>query len=285
MSEGVKKGVVVGAAGRMGRMLVAEIANTEGLTLSGATEHAGSPALGKDPHLLAGIGASDITITDDPASAIANADFVIDFTAPAATVEHARLCAQAGAAFIVGTTGMSHTDEEALYLAARHIPVVYAANFSVGITLLANLVEKAAATLREDYDIEVLEMHHRHKVDAPSGTALALGKAAARGRRVDHDAMKRAVRDGHTGAREAGTIGYATLRGGDVVGDHEVIFAAEGERLVLGHKASARRVFAAGAIRAAQWAIGRHPGVYSMNDVLGLSPIDAPEVPDAEQHN
>lgn len=285
MGNQPKKAVIVGASGRMGRMLIAEIAATDGIVLSGATERDGADAVGSDPMLLAGLGASDLKITDDPAEAIASADIVIDFTAPSATVEHARLCAQAGTTLVVGTTGMSHKDEEALYLAARHIPVIYAANYSVGITLLANLVETAAATLREDYDIEVLEMHHRHKVDAPSGTALALGKAAAKGRKVDHDAMKRAVRDGHTGARETGTIGYATLRGGDVVGEHDVVFAAEGERLILGHKASARRVFAAGAIRAALWAVGRHPGVYDMNDVLGLTDRAAPEVPDAEHHS
>ena len=283
MTEQPMNIVVVGAGGRMGRMLVAEIAATEGCTLSGATDAPGSALIGQDPGLVAGSGATGLEIVEDPAPVIASADAVIDFTAPAATVEHARLCAQAGAALIAGTTGMDHSQEEAFYLAARHVPVVYAANYSVGITLLANLVEKAAATLREDYDIEVLEMHHRHKVDAPSGTALALGKAAARGRKADHDAVKQAVRDGHTGARPAGEIGYATLRGGDVVGEHEVIFAAEGERLILGHKASARRVFAAGAVRAALWTRGKHPAVYDMNDVLGLKD-GAEVVPPSERH-
>lgn len=276
--------VVVGADGRMGRMLVAEIAATEGCRLSGATDREGSPAIGQDPGVLAGVGETGLKIIDDPAPAIAEADVVIDFTSPAATVNHARLCAQAGAALVAGTTGMSHSDEEALYLAARHIPVIYAANYSVGITLLMNLVEKAAATLRDDYDIEVLEMHHRHKVDAPSGTALALGKAAARGRKANHDAVKQAVRDGHTGARPKGEIGYATLRGGDVVGEHDVIFAAEGERLILGHKASARRVFAGGAVRAALWTKGKHPGVYDMNDVLGLKDHEAETITEAERH-
>ncbi len=276
--------VVVGADGRMGRMLIAEIAATEGCRLSGATDREGSPAIGQDPGILAGSGETGLQVVVDPAPVIAQADAVIDFTAPVATVNHARLCAQAGAALIAGTTGMDHSQEEAFYLAARHVPVVYAANYSVGITLLANLVEKAAATLRDDYDIEVLEMHHRHKVDAPSGTALALGKAAARGRQVNHDEVKQAVRDGHTGARPKGEIGYATLRGGDVVGEHDVIFAAEGERLVLGHKASARRVFAAGAVRAALWTHGKHPGVYDMNDVLGLKDHDAQVVAESERH-
>lgn len=284
MTDQDMKIVVVGAGGRMGRMLVAEIAATDGCVLSGATDAPGSAIIGQDPGLLAGSGETGVLITDDPAPPIAAADAVIDFTTPAATVNHARLCAQAGAALIAGTTGMDHTQEEALFLAARHVPVVYAANYSVGITLLTSLVEKAAATLRDDYDIEVLEMHHRHKVDAPSGTALALGKAAARGRQVNHDAVKQAVRDGHPGARPKGEIGYATLRGGDVVGEHEVIFAAEGERLILGHRASARRVFAAGAVRATLWTGGKHPAVYDMNDVLGLKDDTADTVPDSERH-
>ncbi len=279
-----KKVVVVGASGRMGRMLVAEIAGTEGVSLHGATEPPGSPALGQDPHLLAGVDPSDVIITDDPAPAIASADLVIDFTVPAATIAHAKLCAQAGTAMVIGTTGLTKEDEAALEIATRHVPIVYAANYSVGVTLLTNLVEKAAATLREDYDIEVLEMHHHHKVDAPSGTALALGKAAAKGRDVDHDSMKRAVRDGITGAREKGTIGYATLRGGDVVGEHDVVFAAPGERIILSHKATARRIFAAGAVRAGAWVIGRQPAIYDMNDVLGLKDDVAPTVPPAEQH-
>ncbi|MEQ9489755.1 MAG: 4-hydroxy-tetrahydrodipicolinate reductase [Alphaproteobacteria bacterium] len=263
--------VVVGAGGRMGRMLIAEITATDGCRVSGAVERPGSDAIGLDAGVQAGIAALDVAIVDDAAAAIARADAVIDFTTPEATVDHARLCAQAGAAHIIGTTGLGPEHEEALDLAARHVPVVYAPNMSVGVTLLMALTEKVAAILGDDYDIEVLEMHHRHKVDAPSGTALGLGRAAARGRAVEHDDVKQAVRDGKTGARPRGEIGYATLRGGDVVGDHTVIFAAEGERLELGHKASNRKVFAAGAVRAALWARGRAPAVYSMRDVLGLN--------------
>jgi len=263
--------VVVGAGGRMGKMLIAEITAAKGCRVSGAVDRPGTPSIGTDAGTQAGIAALDVLIVDDAAQAIATADAVVDFTSPDATVDHARLCAQAGAAHIIGTTGLTPEHEEALHLAARHVPVVYAPNMSVGVTLLMAMTEKVASILGDDYDIEVLEMHHRHKVDAPSGTALGLGKAAARGRAVDHDAVKQAVRDGQVGARPRGEIGYATLRGGDVVGDHTVIFAAEGERVELGHKASNRKVFAAGAIRAILWARGKPPAVYTMRDVLGLN--------------
>lgn len=263
--------VVVGAGGRMGQMLINEITATQGCRVSGAVDRPGSPAIGQDAGLLAGAGALNVAIDEDPAKAIATADAVVDFTSPDATVDHARLCAQAGATHVIGTTGLHADHEEALHLAARHVPVVYAPNMSVGVTLLMAMTEKVASILGDDYDIEVLEMHHRHKVDAPSGTALGLGRAAARGRAVDHDSVKQAVRDGQVGARPRGEIGYASLRGGDVVGDHTVIFAADGERIELGHKASNRKVFAAGAVRATLWARGRPPAVYSMRDVLGLN--------------
>ncbi|MDJ0684134.1 MAG: 4-hydroxy-tetrahydrodipicolinate reductase [Alphaproteobacteria bacterium] len=276
--------VVAGAAGRMGQMLVAEVAETEACHLRGATEPEGSPALGADPGVLAGAAPTGLAIQEDPAGLIAAADVVIDFTTPQATVAHARLAAQAGTALVVGTTGLSAEDENSLSLAARHVPVVYAANYSPGVTLLLDLVKRAAAALDADYDIDILEMHHRHKVDAPSGTALALGKAAAVGRGVDHETVKQTVRSGQTGARPRGEIGYATLRGGDVVGEHDVIFATEGERLTLSHKASARRVFAAGAVKAALWTAGKHPGLYDMRDVLGLRREAAETIPDAERH-
>lgn len=263
--------VVVGAGGRMGQMLITEINETKGCRVSGAVDRPGSPAIGQDAGRLAGVGALNVMIDEDPAQAIATADAVVDFTSPDATVDHARLCAQAGAAHIIGTTGLDADHEDALHLAARHVPVVYAPNMSVGVTLLMAMTEKVASILGDDYDIEVLEMHHRHKVDAPSGTALGLGRAAARGRAVDHDNVKQAARDGQVGARPRGEIGYASLRGGDVVGDHSVIFAADGERIELGHKASNRKVFAAGAVRATLWARGRPPAVYSMRDVLGLN--------------
>lgn len=261
---------IIGAAGRMGQMNIRQVTETEGCIISGATEGPGNPALGKDAGELAGVGALGVALTDDAAAMIANVDAVIDFTVPEATVETARLAAQAGAALIAGTTGLTPEQEEEIVKAARHIPVVRAANMSVGVTLLAALTEQVASTLGIDYDIEILEMHHRHKVDAPSGTALALGEAAARGRKVVLGDVKQAVRDGYTGARTPGDIGFATLRGGDIAGEHEVIFAADGERVILSHKASSRQVFAVGAVRAALWTHNQPPGLYNMRNVLGF---------------
>lgn len=261
---------IVGAGGRMGQMLVREVAATPGATLAGGTERPGSALLGRELGALAGIDPLGVKVADDPAALFRAADVVIDFTSPAATVSHAKLSADTGTALVVGTTGLSADDQAAIRTAAARVPVVQAANFSLGVNLLAGLVRKVAATLGDDWDIEIVEMHHRHKVDAPSGTALALGHAAAAGRGVDLQAMKDTVRDGHTGARQPGRIGFATLRGGDVVGDHTVLFAAEGERLELTHKAASRAIFARGAVRAALWTKGKAPGLYGMEDVLGL---------------
>ena len=261
---------IVGAAGRMGRMLVRQVSETQGCLLAGATERPDSDAIGRDAGVLAGVGEAGIAITGDAAAMIAGVDAVIDFTAPDVSVRHADLAAQAGAAIVIGTTGMGPAHMESLQRAARHAPVVFAPNMSVGVNLLMALVEQVARTLDESYDIEIVEMHHRHKVDAPSGTALGLGRAAAAGRGVDLEAAGRLSREGHTGARPRGEIGFATLRGGDVVGDHTVCFATEGERIELTHKASSRRIYAAGALRAALWTKGRAPGLYSMNDVLGI---------------
>ena len=261
---------IIGGAGRMGQMNIRQVSMTDGCAIAGATEGPGHPALGKDVGELAGIGALGVPLVDDPAGMIAGVDVVIDFTVPEATVETARLAAQAGAALVAGTTGLTSEHEAEIAKAARHVAVVRAANMSVGVTLLAALTEQVAATLGIDYDIEILEMHHRHKVDSPSGTALALGDAAARGRKVALADVKQAVRDGYTGPRKAGDIGFATLRGGDNPGEHEVIFATDGERLILGHKASSRQVFAVGAVRAALWTRGRAPGLYSMRHVLGF---------------
>lgn len=272
MSENPLNIVVMGASGRMGRMLIEKIGKTDGCVLSGAVDLAGTPAIGQDAGSVAGIGDLGVAISDDAAPVIATADAVIEFTAPAGTVDHTRLCAQAGAAHIVGTTGMSAKDEEALTLAARHVPVVYAPNMSTGVNLLLALTKRVAAALGDDYDIEIVEMHHRHKVDAPSGTALGLGRAAAAGRAVDHDTVAVLSREGHTGARKSGEIGYATLRGGSVVGEHSVIFASESERIELTHKASSRTIFSSGAVRAALWTRDRKPGLYSIMDVLGMEP-------------
>lgn len=263
--------VVAGAAGRMGRMLVQAIHEAPGAILAGALEREGSSAIGQDAGLLAGGGKLGVVITADPLAAMAQADGLIDFSSPAATVAYAGFAAQARIVHVIGTTGLSATDIEKIDAAARHAAIVRSGNMSLGVNLLAGLVKRAAATLGVDYDIEIVEMHHRMKVDAPSGTALLLGEAAAKGRDIDLATHSQRVRDGHTGARTPGDIGFATLRGGTVVGDHSVIFAGPGERLELAHKAEDRGLFARGAVRAALWGHGRKPGHYSMADVLGLN--------------
>ena len=262
--------VVVGAEGRMGRMLIRAVAEAGGCTLHGAVERAGSPALGQDAGRLAGIGDLGVSVSDDPLSLFVAADGVLDFTAPAATVAFAELAAQARIVHVVGTTGLSPDDLKRLEAASYHARIVRSGNMSLGVNLLAGLVRKVAATLGEAFDIEVLEMHHRMKVDAPSGTALLLGEAAAEGRRVSLAETRVSTRDGHTGARRPGDIGFATLRGGSVVGDHSVIFAGPSERITLSHHAEDRGIFARGAVRAAQWAFDQPPGLYGMDDVLGL---------------
>ncbi len=263
--------VVVGAAGRMGRMLVQAIAATDGCRLAGALERPESVALGQDAGLLAGTGKSGVIITDDPLPVFAHADGVLDFSTPEASVANADLAAQARVVHVIGTTGLSEADFKRLEVAARHARIVQSGNMSLGVNLLASLVRKAAATLGEDFDIEVLEMHHRMKVDAPSGTALLLGEAAAQGRAVALKERSVRVRDGHTGARNAGDIGFASLRGGTVVGDHSVMFAGPGERIELVHRAEDRGLFARGAVRAALWAMDKKPGYYTMADVLDLN--------------
>ncbi len=265
--------VVAGAAGRMGRMLVQAIHETDGATLAGALERTGSPSLGQDAGLLAGIGANGVIISDKALEVLAQADGLIDFTSPAATIAYAGLAAQARIVHVIGTTGLGADDIEKIDAAARHAVVVRSGNMSLGVNLLAGLVKKVAQTLGEDFDIEIVEMHHRMKVDAPSGTALLLGDAAAKGRNIDLAARSVRARDGHTGARNAGDIGFATLRGGTVVGDHQVIFAGTGERIELAHRAEDRGIFARGALKAALWGHGRKPGHYNMADVLGLKDI------------
>lgn len=263
--------VVTGAAGRMGQSLIRAIAATNGAELFGAVEQPGSPALGKDAGLLAGTGESGVIVTDDPLPIFAAADGVLDFTTPRASVEFAGIAAQARIVHVIGTTGCSPQDDERIAAAARHAIIVKSGNMSLGVNLLAILVEQAARSLdASDFDVEILEMHHRHKVDAPSGTAILLGEAAASGRNVSLEQHSVRVRDGHTGARQAGTIGFATLRGGSVVGDHTVILAGEGERLELRHIAQDRSIFAFGAVKAALWANGKPRGLYSMRDVLGF---------------
>jgi 4-hydroxy-tetrahydrodipicolinate reductase len=261
---------VVGCGGRMGRLLVAEAHGAENCRVVAGSEAPGSPLIGKDVGDLAGIGALGIKVAGNSASVFDAADVVLDLTAPAASVEHARLAAERGRALVLGTTGLDAGQAAAIRAGAKRAPIVWAANYSLGVNLLTSLVEQAARVLGEDFDIEVLEMHHRHKVDAPSGTALALGEAAAKGRRVDLSAKSQRVRDGHTGARRTGDIGFATLRGGDVAGEHTVMFAGPAERIELTHRAGSRQIFARGVIRAARWIVARSPGLYDMTDVLGL---------------
>ncbi|MEX6505950.1 4-hydroxy-tetrahydrodipicolinate reductase [Jiella sp. M17.18] len=264
--------LVLGAAGRMGRTLVKVICERDGATLSGALERDGSPALGQDAGLLAGLGEIGVPVTADADEALAGADGIIDFTAPAVSTAFAARAAERGIAHVIGTTGFSAQDEATIAEAARRAVIVKSGNMSLGVNLLAGLVEQAARALGPDaFDLEVLEMHHRHKVDAPSGTALLLGEAAAKGRGIDLSESSVRSRDGHIGARPEGSIGFATLRGGSVVGEHTVILAGEGERIELTHRATDRAIFARGAVTAALWAKGRPPGLYSMRDVLGLS--------------
>ena len=261
---------ITGAGGRMGQMLVRQIAKTPGARLVAAVEAPGGKALGRDAGEAAGLDASGVKITDDPAAAIGAGQVVIDFTVPAATVAHAGIAAAKGAAMVIGTTGLSPEQAGRIKAAAERVPIMWAANMSLGVNILLALVERTAALLDADYDIDILEMHHRHKIDAPSGTALALGHAAAAGRKIGLEEVWRKTRDGHTGARPAGEIGFATLRGGDEVGFHTVMYGGIGERLELTHRAFSREIYASGALKAAQWVQAQKPGLYSMKDVLGL---------------
>ncbi len=270
MAEPLRIGIT-GCAGRMGRMLLKATLQNSDFRLVGGTVRPGHVAAGKDlGSLLAGPDLG-LDIMTELKALIPHVDVVIDFSSPEASLYHADLAAAGKVPLVVGTTGLNKAQEEKLVQAAKKVPLVYAANTSVGVTLLTALVERAAAALSLDWDVEILEMHHRLKVDAPSGTALALGRAAATGRGADHDQIAVRQRDGQVGPRAQGSIGYATLRGGDVIGDHTVIFAGPKERIELAHKAGGREIYAEGALRAAQWVHQQKPGLYSMRDVLGLS--------------
>lgn len=261
---------IAGAAGRMGRTLTRIAAETQDIEIAGGLEKDGSPHIGADMGELAGIGKNGRQIGSDVTKLFKQVDGVLDFTMPQASVRMCEAAAEAGIVHVIGTTGFSESEEEHIRQAARSAIIVKSGNMSLGVTLLAALAKKTAAVLGEEFDIEILEMHHRQKVDAPSGTALLLGKAAAeaRGRDVKTDSVR--VRDGHTGARRSGSIGFATLRGGSVVGEHRVIFAGPAERIELAHEAESRDIFARGAIRALLWAQSKKPGLYTMADVLGL---------------
>lgn len=261
---------VVGAGGRMGRLLLRLAATTPGFALAAGSERQGSPDLGKDLGALAGMEPLGLTLGDDAKKVFAASDAVLDFTIPEASLAHAKLAASSGTAHVIGTTGIDEAGRKALANAAMKAPIVFAPNMSLGVNLLAEMVAKVAKALDPSWDIEIVEMHHHHKIDAPSGTALLFGRAAAAGRGIDLEKTSERGRDGITGARKKGTIGFSALRGGDVVGEHTVIFAGQGERIELAHKATSREIFARGAFAAARWAAGRKPGLYSMKDVLGL---------------
>jgi 4-hydroxy-tetrahydrodipicolinate reductase len=262
---------VVGCAGRMGQMLVREIVATKGAAFAAGSEAAGHPALGLDAGKVAGVGALKAKIGADPAAVFKLADVVIDFTSPKASAKHAALAAATVTPIVIGTTGLDEAQERAIASAAKKVAIIHAPNMSLGVNLVMALVEQVAQRLGPDYDIEIFEIHHRHKVDAPSGTALALGEAAARGRKVKLADVAIRGRDGLTGARGApGAIGFASLRGGSEVGDHVVMFCGEAERIELTHKATGRQIYARSAVKAALWLKGRPPGLYGMREVLGF---------------
>jgi 4-hydroxy-tetrahydrodipicolinate reductase len=262
--------IVAGAGGRMGRALTRVITETEGAVLAGALEAPTSELLGQDAGVLAGLPANGIELSADLWSMSANANGILDFTVPAATIANVAIAAQRGLVHIIGTTGLSASDDAVIKSVTSRAVVVKSGNMSLGVNLLAALVRRVAQSLDENFDIEILEMHHKSKIDAPSGTALMLGEAAAMGRKIALESHSARGRDGHTGARRPGDIGFASLRGGSVTGDHSVIFAGPMERIELTHRAEDRTMFAQGAVKAALWARDKKPGLYTMADVLGL---------------
>lgn len=265
----VKVGIA-GAAGRMGRALLTAAQGRSDLAVTAALEAPGHPALGQDAGVLAGIGALGVPLTTDIGAALARCEVLIEFTRPEPTLAHLAACRDQGRAMVIGTTGLDEAQRSEVAAAARAIPIVFAPNMSIGVNLMLKLLETAARVLGDSVDIEIIEAHHRHKVDAPSGTALRMGEVIAE--TLGRDLRQCAVygREGQTGARARDTIGFATVRAGDIIGDHTVLFAGEGERLEITHRATSRENFAQGALRAAAWLAGRTPGLYDMGDVLGL---------------
>ncbi|OYY73028.1 MAG: 4-hydroxy-tetrahydrodipicolinate reductase [Gammaproteobacteria bacterium 28-57-27] len=261
---------ITGSGGRMGRALIEALVTSNKMCLHAAVGRGGSNLLGMDAGALAGVGTQDVPVHDDLALVLPGSDVVIDFTRPEATLHYLPLCVAAGVPMVIGTTGFSAEQRAMIETAATHIPIVLAANFSVGVNLCLKLLDTAARVLNDGYDIEIIEAHHRHKVDAPSGTALALGHAVASALGRDLNDCAVYGREGITGERDPKSIGFATVRGGDIVGDHTVLFAGLGERVEITHKASSRATFARGAVHAARWVKGRAPGLYDMQDVLGL---------------
>jgi len=269
MTQSPVRIAVLGASGRMGRAVIQATDANPRAVLGEAYERADSPSIGSDAAVLAGLEPKGVKVSADPASGSDQFDVLIDFTRPEATVAWLDACVKRGKAIVIGTTGFTEAQQAAVEAASQRIPVLKAGNFSIGVNLSLKLLEEAARVLAEDFDIEIVEAHHRHKVDAPSGTALMMGAAVARGAGRELKDCAVYERYGHTGARTRQTIGFSTVRGGDVVGDHTVMFLGEGERIEISHKASSRSIFARGAVHAAVWLAGRKPGLYAMRDVLG----------------
>jgi len=265
--------IVAGAGGRMGRALIRTISETPGVVVAGALEAPGSELLGQDAGVLAGLPESGIKLSADLWTLSKDADGILDFTVPAATIANVAIAAERGIVHVIGTTGLSSSDNAVIKSVTGQAIVVQSGNMSLGVNLLAALVKRVAQSLDDSFDIEIVEMHHRAKIDAPSGTALMLGEAAAAGRKVALETHSARGRDGITGARRPGDIGFASLRGGSVPGEHTVIFSGPSERIEIAHKAEDRMIFAHGALKAAMWAHGKKPGLYSMADVLGLGEI------------
>ncbi len=261
---------IVGCAGRMGRALVRQVIASEGCILVGGAEHERHPAIGEDLGEKSGLGQLGLFVEQDAAALFETADAVLEFSVPDATTKHARMASETKTIHIIGTTALDADHHKIISEASQSTVIVAAANMSLGVNLLRVLTQQVSSILADDFDIEVLETHHRYKLDSPSGTALALGKAAARGRGVDHDQRSIRTREGITEERRRGDIGYAVMRGGNVVGEHTVVFAADDERLEISHKAGDRRIFARGAVTAALWGRDKLPGLYDMEDVLGL---------------
>ncbi len=264
---------IIGAGGRMGAAVIRQVILSEGCCVHAACDQQGSPAIGRDVGDISGLEGIGVQVSDNPNETFESSDAVIEFSSPEATVENSKLATASGCIHVIGTTGLTVGQEKLLKDASKSITIVYAPNMSQAVNILFYLTKQVASALDEDFDIEIVEMHHRNKVDAPSGTALELGKAAAVGRNIDLKDRMVLSREGQTGARKTGDIGFSTLRGGDVTGDHKVIFAADGERLELSHKASSRKIFASGAVRSALWAQDKKPGLYTMSDVLKLPVI------------
>ncbi|MEN2494225.1 MAG: 4-hydroxy-tetrahydrodipicolinate reductase [Hyphomicrobiaceae bacterium hypho_1] len=262
---------VMGVAGRMGCELVRSVLKTENCTFSGGTEKEGSSYIGHDVGVLSGLDPIGVFVTSDASSLISKVDAILDFTTPASSVTFAGLAANQRIVHVIGTTGFCQEDEAAIASAAKHATIIKSSNMSLGVNLVAELTRKVAAILSEDFDIEILEMHHRQKIDSPSGTALMLGKAAADGRNISFENHKVCCRDGEIGKRNQGDIGFAVLRGGSVIGEHSAIFAGDDEIIEVTHKAIDRKIFSQGAVKAAIWAIGKGPGLFNMADVLGFS--------------